>query len=68
MAETNNEVDSKEVDWDYLYEVERDDKLIRQIDKMMEKHECCICKGIYEEWDMDLCDEGWICKECEELL
>jgi hypothetical protein len=29
---------------------------------------CCHCGGEFEEWDLDRCDEGWICRECEEKL
>lgn len=65
---------NEEVDWDYLYESERDDKDIEESEKRdstarkSEIQVCVHCGGEFDEWDLDRCDGEWICRECEDKL
>ena len=62
-------IDEGNID-DYLYEQWRDDEAEKEYEelKKVNMETCCHCGGEFEEWDLDRCDEGWICRECEEKL
>jgi len=77
-----NEVENKienEVDWDYLYESERDDIDIKKMEKMDKNalklenegnlqvnDECFYCGLEFPVDDMDRKDGEWCCRSCEE--
>jgi len=64
------------VDSDYLYEVERDDRDMKKIDEkalneqnktyLQVNAECFYCNLEFPIDDMDKKDGEWICRNCEE--
>lgn len=41
-------------------------KLDDELDGNSER--CCHCGEMIDMWDLDKCDSGWICKDCEDKL
>ena len=55
----------KEIDSDYLYELKRDDINDEKIE-VEDMKKCIMCKQNCELSDMDLVNNKWICRECED--
>ena len=64
---------------DFLYDQMRDDKDIEKMEKVSQsalnakfdddlKGRCIHCGVEFDIGDLDRCDEGWICRMCEEDL
>ena len=53
---------NEEVDWDHLYEEDRDCKDIVEEKK---KESCDKCKKEFEEEDLDFVKGELLCRECE---
>ena len=61
---------NNEVDWDFLYEADRDDKAIEMIEQesLFGEEQCNYCGNLFDVDDLDRYGGEWICNKCEKEL